>query len=78
MIPYRLAEAEGLIYQLTSMIAWGVLVITDTFSLLDCVKGWHMPWRHGCLCNQGDDVHWDLTPPSVTNLVASKAAEALS
>jgi hypothetical protein len=55
------------------------LVVIAVISFLDHVnRVAHTLAAEGGLCNHGDDVSWDFTPPCVSNSVASDAAGSLS
>jgi hypothetical protein len=75
---YRLAEAGGLIYQPKPLITGSFSDYQSIFAPRLCNRVAPTLAAKGCLCSQGDDVHWDLTSPWVTNLVASDAVEPLS
>jgi hypothetical protein len=75
---YRFAEMGGYIYKLKSLVHGSFSSYRCNFVPRSCNRVAHTLAAEGGLCNHGDDVSWDFTPPCVSNSVASDAAGSLS
>jgi hypothetical protein len=74
---HRLSEAGGDIYELKILLMSSFDNFVCVFVPRSCNKVAHNLAAIGGLCSQGGEVHWDCTPPDVSDLVASDIVEPL-
>jgi hypothetical protein len=75
---YRLAEVGGVIYELKSLIASSFTNFLCKFAPRSCNKVAHALAASGLMASHGYESHWDSTPVSVRELVASDLAAQMS